>query len=976
MSLPLSPSQSPNEVTSNPNLTFRFPTNRPRPAQTNGQPALPSSWKTPDTCTQSELSQQSQATFQNSALPQPEIRKSKASLCPKVYETDIGRVTSPACAAGPSSETPRGSPVTEPNFEFPGDLPVEESNEPNLRDLYLKGQTYTLAMIVEEVLAGVSLFGAKANKYQLCIKRIQALDRTAALAESKQTSEWDDSDTDRKHKASLFEKDDDKSNGDKAKQKRRLAEHAEKWLSDMEEEGKKLLSSLRSLLGPLEKSAATLRNSVEYLPSLSDADFWATDYDEKLKRALQWDAVAQLTTLDHLLPQYLPIYNTLAQLLTREFPSATALEEIIPEDASRKAMANLVRTIFRTAVEIKFQAKELSLLTRNFASRMQNNLMSLQWHTKELLGVMECGPIYKGLRQEAEADEQAEGEQNHPPHTTHDKRIIIIGTLTHIILALRQLRLPDDKHIITLPTSYLHISTNSEDIETSTFHQEEKQILSYLTDFTLSVAFFQRYLTPNLEIIDPKFLLPFFLEIGAYTRGTMLTHADKLLSGWVVWREICLTVGGWESLEGRVSMRDQNIVNYALLGMRPGENLSRANSDVSTSTILNTINTTSSTKKGKGPAESSGRPGSFKHKFSFKLIPIPPANELAPKCSLPTKDSLPTFDPIPQLTQASQRLLEGDNTGPQRNTEFSLPTQISGLEHLAGPPQKIWPAAALAVQSRGMVLQSQEENLVYMRKTDGPAKTLLDENFSLEDVLRFYAAAMEEQKMKPFSVPGSSVARVYWQMKQMDKDRKKNEELIDALLSPSEPSSPIKKFFGTDKSAKPQRTSTERRKSMISKMMKRLGRFALGRSDSTAASAKNSKNPTKTTTKSSTEGADPSHGLPAFNPPSFLHLDEEQTNSITTCFDLRRDFRATLRLLSEMKTVVKCLFDGEEFMRVYYDASDMGMELEPEFRIPKTFLDRECAWRKVPSVTSVETTNDTAADAVGSGKEKKRMELD
>ena len=714
----------------------------------------------------------------------------------------------------------------------------------------------------------------------------------------------------------------------------------------------------------------------------------------------------RMTTLDQLLPQYLPVYTALYQLLTREFPSATGLEAVVPEEGPRKVMGNLVRSIFRTAVEIKFQAQEVQSLTRNVTAKLQNSLMCLQWRTKQLLGVVDCSSIYKALRQEAQGDEALDREPNHPPHTPHEKRIVIIGTLNHIILTLHQLRLSDDKHVITLPTSYLHISTSTDDPEAPSFHQEEKQILSYLADLKSSAEFLKRYLKPHLDVIDPKYLLPFFLEMGAYTRGTMLTQADKLLSGWVVWREICLTIGGWESMESRVNTRGQNFISNALLGMHPAESLSRTSS---TSTTQSTNTITDSTAKGKGPATASERPGCFKHKFSFTLISIPPAEELAPKGS-PPKDSLNTFDLRPQLTQqASQRLLGNDNSNsPPKNSEFSLATPINGLNHLAGPPQKIWPAAALAVQSKGIVTRTQEHTLIYMPKTDGPPKTLLDENFSLEDVLRFYAAAMEEQKMMPFSVPGSSVGRAYWQMKQMDDDKKKNEELIDALLSTSTESAPISpttKGTGTDKMAVPQRTSsTERRKRMVGEIVKKLSRFTFSKSDSTAGPAtptKNSKNsnvspqtspkskdPQTTPTEISSEGANPSKDLPAYTPPSFSHLDSEQISSITTCFNLRKDFRATLRLLSEMKTEVKCLFDGEVFVRGYLNTLDLGMQMRPELHIPREFLDREYAWRKLPQDITGGAAGGTVGGTVGgivggtvggtvsAAKGKQRMELE
>jgi len=129
----------------------------------------------------------------------------------------------------------------EVNFEFPEGLPVEESNEPNLRDLYLKGQTYTLAMSVEQVLLGISLFGGKVNKYRLCMKRIYALGNTSAPAEPKQMSEWDDSDSGGQEKASNFT---GGSRREKAKQNKELAKDAEKWYSEMEEEGERLLVSV------------------------------------------------------------------------------------------------------------------------------------------------------------------------------------------------------------------------------------------------------------------------------------------------------------------------------------------------------------------------------------------------------------------------------------------------------------------------------------------------------------------------------------------------------------------------------------------------------------------------------------------------------------------------------------------------------------------------------------------------------------
>jgi len=681
----------------------------------------------------------------------------------------------------------------------------------------------------------------------------------------------------------------------------------------------------------------------------------------------------RVTTSDHLMPQYLSIYTTLSQLLTREFPSATALEEIIPEEEARKDMVDLVRSIFRSAIEIKFQANTVFSLTRTMTSKLQNCLMSLQWQTKQLLGVVDCSPVYKGLRREVEEDEKSEGEQTHLTHTTREKRIVIIGTLTHIILTLRQLRLPDDKHIATLPTSYLDISTHTEDSETPSFRQEDRQILAYLTDLKSSAEFLKKYLKLHPDLIQPKFLLPFFLEMGAYTRGTILTQADKLLSGWVVWREICLTVGGWNAMQNRVNTRDPSVFNYALLGTHPEEKLSRANS---TNTIQSTDTSIigSSTAKGKGPATASGRPGSFKHKFSFALISIPPAEELAPKGSLP-KDSWPTFDPIPQLThQSSQRLLG------KENVEYSLPSPIKGFNHLAGPPQKIWPAAALAVQSKGIVTRTPEQTLIYMPKTDGPPKILLDENFALEDVLRFYAAAMEEQKIMPFSVPGSSVARAYSQMKKLDEDRKKNEELVDALLSnPVEatPTSPVKEEPGRANPTIPQRTSsTERRKKIIGEMVKKLSRLAFGKSDSTAAApttpTKNSEYPSTLVQTSpneiSPQGGNPLSDLPTYTPSSLPSLDEEQISSITACFNLRKDFRATLRLLSEMKTEAKCLFDGEKFIREYLDALEMGTFMGPQLQIPKEFLDREYAWRKLPKGA-------TCGGAIP-GNGKKRMELD
>ena len=134
---------------------------------------------------------------------------------------------SPACEAGPLPDTPHASAesTAKVEFELPDDLPLVESNDPSLRDLYLKGRTYTLAMVVEEVLSGVSLFGGKTNKYKLCIRRVQALDNTAAPA----MKQMPNSGSDRGHRV---------------KQRKRFTEHAEKLFSEMEEEGEKLRVSV------------------------------------------------------------------------------------------------------------------------------------------------------------------------------------------------------------------------------------------------------------------------------------------------------------------------------------------------------------------------------------------------------------------------------------------------------------------------------------------------------------------------------------------------------------------------------------------------------------------------------------------------------------------------------------------------------------------------------------------------------------
>ncbi|RPB27783.1 hypothetical protein L211DRAFT_833768 [Terfezia boudieri ATCC MYA-4762] len=169
-----------------------------------------------------------------------------------------------------------------------------------------------------------------------------------------------------------------------------------------------------------------------------------------------------------------------------------------------------------------------------------------------------------------------------------------------------------------------------------------------------------------------------------------------------------------------------------------------------------------------------------------------------------------------------------------------------------------------------------------------------------------------------------------------------------------------------------------------------LSQFTFGKSNSTEASSatptKNCKNPTQTsgTSTSSETAAKTSEGAiplpyytpPSYTPPSLSLLNSEQISSITTCFNLRKDFRDTLRLLSEMKTEVKCLFDGERYTRDYLNAIHMGMPLGPEFAVPKEFLDRECAWRKVPKDTIGGTTNGIARGAADAGNGKKRMELD
>jgi len=232
MPVPLFPCEPPIGVNHNPNLTFRFPANRLPPTHKN-QSALPSIGQTPRVDTRHELSKPDQVDS-NATGPRS-----------KPVETSIGRLKSPLSEGGPSTGTPRAADDIAPevDFELPGDFLVEESNEPNLRDLYLKGQTYTLAMIVEEVLSGIGLFGGKANKYQICIKRIYTLGRPSAPAGPMQMhmSEWDVSDSSDKNKASDISGDTARV---KAKQRESLAKHAEKWYSEMEEEGERLRLSV------------------------------------------------------------------------------------------------------------------------------------------------------------------------------------------------------------------------------------------------------------------------------------------------------------------------------------------------------------------------------------------------------------------------------------------------------------------------------------------------------------------------------------------------------------------------------------------------------------------------------------------------------------------------------------------------------------------------------------------------------------
>jgi len=142
---------------------------------------------------------------------------------------------------------------------------------------------------------------------------------------------------------------------------------------------------------------------------------------------------------------------------------------------------------------------------------------------------------------------------------------------------------------------------------------------------------------------------------------------------------------------------------------------------------------------------------------------------------------------------------------------------------------------------------------------------------------------------------------------------------------------------------------------MISDMIKRLSRFIFGKSGSSesfsATPPKNSKNP-----NASSEGANP---VPIYTPPSHAHLDSELISIITTCFNLWRDLRDTLRLPPEMKTEGKCLFDGEKFIREYHYAYNTGMLMRRELLAPVALLDREWAWRKIPKYTSGGTANGT-----------------
>lgn len=484
----------------------------------------------------------------------------------------------------------------------------------------------------------------------------------------------------------------------------------------------------------------------------------------------------------HIIPQYLPIYNSLRKIFSAELPSARDLERLIQDPQSFSGITEVLASIQTAAIMVEGQANETFALTKNLTGGLSNCLMTLQYQSSELHHMDELHDRFIGLiagidtPHEKMVDPASTcnvelGEMNIGAPT--DNQVVIFHTLVDIVRMLRLLKLGDNDHIIAHPASYFDNSIEKTHQgapqKPSTIEKYQPRFYWDMMELKDATARLWK-LRPLHSHIPTKWILPYLLDIVSYTRGSILMHPDRFLVGFVLQQEMLLGAR-WEQTQ---------LISSEVLAANEGESAAKE------STRYRSHST------GTSKSDNISQPGAFEHKFGFELVPLPKAI------------SGPNLSRITFRTKSAPVIKQKNGLD-----DVEL---IKGLTTQYGPPQKLWPLSSFAITAKGEV-GHQNGKMVYAPKSNDyqlQQSSALDERFSLEEVLKFYRAAEIEMDNAEPGVFGSSVA-----IARLKAQNPNANEEIKALRRPS---------------------SHERKKKRMADLIKRLTRFE-SREDTTETEA-------------------------------------------------------------------------------------------------------------------------------------------
>lgn len=587
-----------------------------------------------------------------------------------------------------------------------------------------------------------------------------------------------------------------------------------------------------------------------------------------------------MTILDQVPRQYLPIYHSIWELLLLELPTVSALESLIHDVPTRFKILEMLKCAQTVGGRIQSYANSGFQLTKTLSGGIRNCMLSLQHQSERELGVNLRSLCFDEAIQEvnefASPSNTAVASQRTSANNLTDEATIILHTITCIIHHLRQLRLSDDCQIEALPTSYLIFKKEQAPVHNEKCTPDDpSSIRTSITSLTHLTTRLRQY-RPLHNHLPAKCLLPYFLEIAAYTRGSVLTHADKLLCGFIMQKEMILTAKWEQTRLIGVAQKEQQLSGKVSNGEKLAT-IDRGSSSSSKASLLS--------------GTEDHRPA-FEHKFSFALVPLVKPD---------SKPDLPTME-------TSKAVI------PEVGPEF-----IKDLTLGISPPQKLWPVSSFAVTARGVISKTAEGKLVYSASLNDKDQqpSPLDENYSLDEVLKFYHVVGVEDSKPQSGVFGSSVAT------RSSKRASENEQSTELKKETSRTTMTVE-----SKDLR-RTTSLERKKKRVADLVRRLRRFS----------------PSETLITPNEDPSEvPDHGA-SLGKAETYDDDEfeiaEKIAAITKCWSLRREYRDALRSLSEMKAEVRCAFEAVTVIESFEQRGNK----ERNQAFPCGVKDRESNWR-------------------------------